>query len=66
MTNNTVTFTDLLRRAQAHEPTPADTWFWHYCDNCAEETRWSLLAETATQEIYGCHGCNGQKVYTVR
>jgi hypothetical protein len=62
MSEASVTFAELLRRAQAHEPTS----FYGYCETCRAEQRLVLLAETATQEVYGCQVCGRQKVYTVR
>lgn len=66
MSERTVTFTDLLRRAQAHEPTPADTQLYYFCPRCGAERLFGLVAETATQEIYVCLDCGCEKVWTVR
>jgi hypothetical protein len=62
MSEHTVTFVELLRRAQTKEATS----FYAFCPTCRTEQRQVLLTETATQEVYGCAGCGNQKVYTVR
>ena len=47
-------------------PAREETSFYQPCDGCRGETRWTLVAETATQEVYQCEGCGNEKVYTVR
>jgi hypothetical protein len=65
-TTPATTFVEMVRRAKRHEPTPAETWFWLWCDACQEETQHRLKAETPWQEIYTCDGCGAARIYTVR
>ena len=56
------TFLELVRLRQAEQATA----FYRHCDGCRQRTRWVLVGETATQEIYRCEGCGDDKAYTVR
>ena len=53
---------ELLRRAQSGETST----FYQHCGECGSRQKWTLVAETPTQEIYKCTGCGQHKVYVVR
>lgn len=57
-----VAFTELVRRAAAKLASS----FYQHCESCGQRSQFVLLAETPTQEVYGCGNCGAQKVYTVR
>lgn len=41
-------------------------WFMYFCAGCKHETRYELVSETTTQEVYRCAACGFVKVWKVR